>query len=321
MLSDEVRRRLAALNRARLPTSAKGPAVTRGEGVIDSVATPAEEELHGHVIRNAWGSHLWIERPLATLWPHADRSLRQAEQTRKAWHRSTSETQQSHPWVDRQLMHCFPQQSLFLDLETCGLAGSMIFLAGILHWTNEQFVLSQLWARHYGEEKPMLQSVWDLVAGRDLLVTFNGKSFDWPQVHDRSTLHRLGARQPMSRNQAKGAERDAALPVRPAILSERTWRREPEHLDLLHVCRRRWRSRLPNCRLQTLERYLCHRHRVDDLPGSEIPQAYHQYVRTGRAGQMRQILHHNALDLVTLLQLALRFFPDSAEEPFRREAI
>ena len=112
------------------------------------------------------------------------------------------------------------------------------------------------------------------------MVTFNGKSFDWPQVTDRSTLYHLG--------------------------QEPAARHELIHVDLLHHARRRWRRELPNCKLQTLERYICGRRRSGDIPGRDIPRAYHNYVRTGDATEMRSILHHNALDLITLLQLALK---------------
>ena len=73
------------------------------------------------------------------------------------------------------------------------------------------------------------------------------------------------------------------------------------HLDLLHHARRRWKGRL-----QTLERFVCGRLRAGDIPGHEIPAAYHHFVRTHDAWQIRSILHHNALNLMTLLELSLR---------------
>jgi uncharacterized protein YprB with RNaseH-like and TPR domain len=80
----------------------------------------------------------------------------------------------------------------------------------------------------------------------------------------------------------------------------------PVHCDLLHHARRRWKRHLPDCRLQTLERLLCRRFRRDDLGSSQVPAAYHAFVRTGEAGPMRAILAHNALDLVTLVELSMR---------------
>jgi uncharacterized protein YprB with RNaseH-like and TPR domain len=115
---------------------------------------------------------------------------------------------------------------------------------------------------------------------RSLLVTFNGKSFDYPFIRSRA----------------------AASGLRVSEVEH--------HLDLLHVGRRFWRHRLPNCKLQTLERFLCHRVREGDIPGAEIPDAYHAYVRTGNAYQIVDILKHNLLDLVTLADIMTRF-PDN----------
>jgi len=70
-----------------------------------------------------------------------------------------------------------------------------------------------------------------------------------------------------------------------------------------------WGGGLPNCKLQTLESHLCQRVRHGDIPGSEIPDAYHAYVRTQDAWQMVQVLHHNLLDLVTLADLMVRLPP------------
>ena len=71
---------------------------------------------------------------------------------------------------------------------------------------------------------------------------------------------------------------------------------------------------MPNCKLQTLEGYICNRHRLGDIPGSEIPDAYHEYVRTNNAWQMVDVLKHNLLDLVTLADLMNRFPPLDDEE-------
>jgi uncharacterized protein YprB with RNaseH-like and TPR domain len=69
--------------------------------------------------------------------------------------------------------------------------------------------------------------------------------------------------------------------------------------------RRRWRADVPNCRLQTLERALCGRQRVGDIPDWQIPGAYHRFVATGDARQMGDVLHHNPLDLLTMAQLVV----------------
>ena len=51
---------------------------------------------------------------------------------------------------------------------------------------------------------------------------------------------------------------------------------------------------------------MCRRPRCGDIAGSEIPDAYHAYVRTEDATQIVDILKHNMLDLVTLADLMSR---------------
>jgi uncharacterized protein YprB with RNaseH-like and TPR domain len=265
-------------------------------------APPLATELAGEAIATHAGEHWFIRQSVSTLWPAADSHF-------SKWHVARSNAidaplpkrmakrPRRYATELRSLADLFPRGTLFLDLETCGLAGSMLFLVGLLRYDGESLVLEQLLARNYAEEQAVLQTLWQTAAGCSLLVTFNGKSFDWPLVHDRSTYHRIG-RQADDSNVDR--RETASLPLGPTDT-----RPELQHVDLLHHARRRWRDRLPDCRLQTLERFLCGRHRSGDIPGREIPDAYHRYVATGRLDEMQAILHHNALDLVTLLQLAM----------------
>jgi uncharacterized protein YprB with RNaseH-like and TPR domain len=179
----------------------------------------------------------------------------------------------------KDFIHAFPRRAVLLDLETCGLSGSALFLIGLLHRVDDCLTVELLLARDYSEEAAVLASLWQRIHADGVVVTFNGKSFDWPMVVDRSRRHLLfrGTRPPA-----------------------------PAHLDLLHAARRRWKKQLPDCKLQTLERHICGRTRADDLPGSLIPAAYQQFVRTGFEREMDAILLHNAIDLVTLLDLAMR---------------
>jgi uncharacterized protein YprB with RNaseH-like and TPR domain len=175
-----------------------------------------------------------------------------------------------------QLEHARPEDLVFLDLETTGLGSTPLFLIGAMKWEESGLVVRQYFARSYAEERAVLERFLADVADQPLLVSFNGKSFDLPYVRVRSAA--------------------TGVPFRIA----------PAHLDLLHVSRRIWRGRLPDCKLQTLERAVCGRMRAGDIPGSEIPQAYHDFVRTGDARQMVTCLHHNLLDLVTLADLMTR---------------
>jgi uncharacterized protein YprB with RNaseH-like and TPR domain len=246
---------------------------------------------------NAWGRHWFREQGFESLWPGGEVRI---EQGRARLARAVAGGRR-HAELDALGEH-FPGGVVFLDLETCGFAGSMIFLVGLLDCRDGRWAFSQLLARDYAEEKPVLQTFWQMAAGKRVLVTFNGKSFDWPMVHDRSTLHHLGSDPRMA-----GPPRESPITWRAASQRLTPAEERPEliHCDLLHHARRRWRKRLPDCRLQTLERWICGRRRVEDISGRDIPQAYHDFVRSGDARQIRSILHHNALDLITLLELSL----------------
>jgi uncharacterized protein YprB with RNaseH-like and TPR domain len=167
-----------------------------------------------------------------------------------------------------------PEDALFLDIETCGLSGTGIFLVGTMSYKREQLVFDQCLARNYAEEEGIVQAFADRFAEAGLLVSFNGKAFDMAMIRERAAVHHVQLPRP-----------------------------EPPHLDLLVEARRLWKGRLPNCRLQTLERHLCSRSRMGDIPGWAIPDAYHRFVDTGDARVLRDILHHNLLDLLTMAQL------------------
>lgn len=347
MLSSHVLRSLSQLNREPLPSHRQSAtsgqakkslhltsaAVLESTGSIDAPLTDTEGDgLSGCLGQTAWGPYWLVEKPIAAVWPKAELCLRR--------HLIRSRTALADgvevPHEVSSLVHSFPRTGVFLDLETCGFAGSMIFLVGLIHFRDNQLWLTQLLARDYREEKSILQALWDIAATGTSLVTFNGKSFDWPVVHDRSTRYHLGqdpryqlddsddlSEQTVShqtehaphgdpvqlfsslRRSRRQRNANPAAPLKPIS-------RRPElvHCDLLHHARRRWKSRLPNCKLQTLEYALCGRRRRGDIPGRDIPAAYHDYVRHRDPCQIKSILHHNALDLITLLQISMYIVPD-----------
>ena len=175
-----------------------------------------------------------------------------------------------------------PQDLLFMDLETCGFAGSPIFLVGVMGCCDGRLVVEQMLARDYSEEGAILHAFAGRYDSCGVLVTFNGKAYDLNMIRERAAFHAV------------------EMPFR-----------EPPHLDLLHESRRRWKRDLPNCRLQTLEAALCGRRRVGDIPGAMIPDAYHRFVETRDARQLRDILHHNLLDLLTMAQLVCALLTSS----------
>ncbi len=178
---------------------------------------------------------------------------------------------------------------LFMDIETTGLNNTPVFLIGIMIWRHGGFEVQQYLARNYAEEKAILAFFVDECAERKLLVTFNGKSFDFPFLRTRSA--------------ANGVPYGLA----------------PLHLDLLHVGRRIWKGQFENCKLQTLEAQVCGRVRHGDIPGALIPDAYHRFVRSRNAWQMVDVLRHNLLDLVTMADIMTRFPPPKPPKKTKRK--
>lgn len=179
-----------------------------------------------------------------------------------------------------------PGDLLFVDTETCGFSGTTIFLVGMMFYEDGRLVFEQCLARDYSEEGAVLQAYSARQDAAGVLVSYNGKAFDMSMIRDRCAFHGIES------------------PLRPM-----------PHLDLLHEVRRRWRKDLPNCKLQTLERYFCGRRRTGDIPSSAIPEAYHRFVATGDAAALGDILHHNLLDLLTMAQLVVALLTGCGPSP------
>jgi uncharacterized protein YprB with RNaseH-like and TPR domain len=171
------------------------------------------------------------------------------------------------------------ERLVFLDTETTGLAGgtgTCAFLIGIGAAEGSKFAVRQFFLRDYPEEKAMLQALAEALEPYTGLVTFNGKTFDVPLLETRYTLARL--KSPLAR-----------------LI----------HLDALHPARRLWKLRLESCQLTNLESAVLGINRDGDVPGSEIPQLYFDYLRTGEARGLQPVFYHNALDIITLAALTV----------------
>lgn len=166
-----------------------------------------------------------------------------------------------------------PEGVVFFDTETTGLNNEPLFLVGMLCHDAGGAYIRQLLARDYAEEAAVLGEARRLLAQAEVIVSYNGITFDVPYLRNRLLYHRMGKLE------------------------------LPEHLDLLPVARRKLGRSLGNCRLQTLERHLCGRERCNDIGGAQIPQAYHDFVAEGDAGQLRRIIEHNSFDVITLAEI------------------
>ena len=230
---------------------------------------PLEDLVPGEVVETEAGPFYRVRELAATIWERGT-----------ATHEEYIEALASPPSKlpagcrSLQALTSSPVGSIiYLDLETTGLRNTPLFLVGLMYSEGEDLVVDQLFARDYTEERAALLFVSRLLDSRGVLVTFNGNTFDLPFLADRMTFHGLPMSMPRS------------------------------HVDLLPVSRSLMKGRTPNHRLQTLERFVLGRKRTGDIPGSEIPGAYHEFVRTKDARQMAAVIHHNRLDLLSMLEL------------------
>lgn len=208
-------------------------------------------------------------------------------------------------WADR---------VVFFDLETTGLsggAGTLAFLVGCGWFAEEGFIVRQFFLASPAGERSMLKALADIFANASLVVTFNGRTFDLPLIETRWAFHR-------------------ETPPTDGL----------SHFDMLPAARRLWgrRNELSDgdpterttdfsCRLSALERSVLGFHRVDDVPGFEVPARYFHYLRTGDASGMWGVLEHNQHDLMSLAAVMshalwlVREGPDACREPAERLAL
>ena len=282
---EELRRRAESVFRGRrsagrlvrgAPGAAGAPNAGAEGGALDRPrpAIPLAEAVDGVVTPVGESSFYRILTSAASVWPDADRFTREYREALVGPFPAAAPSLAPL----RGIAAAQRGTVLYLDIETTGLGGSApLFLVGLMYEEGERLVVDQLFARDYAEEAAVLRHLAALAPRFETLVTFNGIQFDVPYIRSRATVHRV----------------DFAPP--------------PAHVDLLLVARGYVGGRTPNHRLQTLETHLCGRKRVGDIPGAEIPGAYHEFVRTGNAKDVANIIHHNRLDLVTMIQLVTIF--------------
>lgn len=171
-----------------------------------------------------------------------------------------------------------PTKWAFIDTETTGLmggAGTLAFLIGLGYITEKGFHVKQYFLRDHGEEASALAALEEDLRPFDVLVTYNGKSFDQPLLETRFRMSRM--KPPFGRM---------------------------SHLDLLHGARRLWKLRFESCRLVELENQILGVEREGDVPGELIPYLYFDYLRKGEISRLVPVFHHNAIDILTLACLS-----------------
>src|SRR5271156_6093188 len=170
---------LAALKPARKSGVAPEAVVSRVRGFSPALPDGAErlaEMLQAKVLSNPLGEHLtvrkWFSEPIVCAPPEGSVV---AEALRLLAPGACAEVAD-------------PRQWLFLDTETTGLmggTGTYPFMVGIAWWDAGGLEVEQFFMRELTEEHALLLTLAERMAERPVLVTFNGKSFDWPLLETR----------------------------------------------------------------------------------------------------------------------------------------
>lgn len=269
--------RLAALKPAR--SAPQKPAELRAPDEADALS----RLLGAGIARNHYGEHLAIRNWFATPEYCEPSTMALELLTRANGKTPTGKSKRlasSNNGLSKSISD--PARWLFLDTETTGLSGgtgTYAFLVGLAWWDTGGLQIEQLFLRDFSEEHSLLHALAAHIAERPVLVTFNGKTFDWPLLENRFTMTR------------------AIRVPKPAA-----------HLDLLHPARALWKLRLGSVRLIDLERRVLDAerlglHRHGDVASALIPQYYFDYLRGGLADPLAAVVKHNQMDLRGLAAL------------------
>lgn len=168
------------------------------------------------------------------------------------------------------------EEVLFFDTETTGLkgVGTNIFLLGLLEPKEDSFILNQYVLADPSNEAAFLfeSRFWQ---NSKTVVSYNGKSFDWPQLETRWTLNQQ---------------------ILPKL-------RTPKQIDLLHSSKRIWKNNLERMKLTQVEEEKLGFKRNGDIPGFLAPIIYTDAVKSGNAANLMKVLYHNEWDLLSLVTL------------------
>lgn len=170
-----------------------------------------------------------------------------------------------------------PTHLRFYDTETTGLgtaAGTFPFLHAVGQLEDDEWVVHQYFVAAYEQELSVLQTLAaQHFTHESIVVSFNGRTFDWPLFETRMIMYRL-----------------------PVLTIS-------AHLDLLHPSRRLWKRMLGGASLGLIESGVLGVERTDDLPGKEAPARYFHYLDQPDAAPLAPVFDHNVADVSALAAL------------------
>ena len=167
------------------------------------------------------------------------------------------------------------KQLLFYDTETTGLstgAGTIPFLIGVGKVVDRGFEIIQLFLADYPGEPAMLEELQSLFRDESVYISYNGKSYDSHLINTRLLMNGFRAK--------------------PRV-----------EVDLLYTSRRLWKNILANCRLESIESEILSIKRGPDIPGSQIPDVWFDFLKKGETEKLERVFSHNLQDIYSLALL------------------
>lgn len=229
---------------------------------------PIEKAVDGKIVKNSSGEFFLVERLFPIGFQHGNAKLE-----------IKSSLEMISEWAgDEYISKAKIEEFCFVDTETTGLAGgsgTLAFMVGIGKFENGKFKLAQFFLNDPGDEVAMLFAIEEFIAPCKIIVSFNGKAFDVPLLNARYITN--GQPSPF-----KGLAQ----------------------LDILHLARRMWKTRLPSRTLNYLENEILELVRTgEDTPGWMIPSLYNDYLLTGDSRPIAGVFYHNEIDILSLAVL------------------
>jgi len=179
----------------------------------------------------------------------------------------------SHPLILYSSSLHNKEDFIIFDIESMGLYTEPIILFGVAQISGDHILINQYLLGDIKEEPAALTCFLSHIDVNSAFITFNSRTFDVPYIRKRLIYYRM-----------KG---DLEKP----------------HFDILYFSKRAWGGCVPNCRLNTLEKYLLGIERKDDVPSALVPDFYETYMRSKNIGPLIPIIKHNKQDLVTLANI------------------
>jgi len=179
----------------------------------------------------------------------------------------------SHPSVFLSSTFHSLEDFLFVDIESLGLHGYPLFLIGVAYFEKQKLIVEQILARDMDEEASALSYLNEKSKKKNVLGSFNGKSFDIPFIKQRMGYYNV------------------------------TGSLGHPHFDMLHFSNRAFKGKYEDCKLITLENKLFRVTRKDHVPSFLVPDYYNSYLKSKNIGTLIPIIEHNKQDIISTVKI------------------